>query len=93
MEKRMTGKDYRKVYKELKKEQESLSAHIKHRLIELSKTFPDAIISYKPVPIRAKCIVPIYVEGLDIEKQIEYIEAIEEWSRRLEGVRQSEIEM
>jgi hypothetical protein len=46
-----------------------------------------------PVPIRAKCIVPIYVEGLDIEKQLQYIEAIEEWSRRLEGVRQSEIEM
>lgn len=99
MEKRMTGKDYRKVYNDLKKSQESLNAHISHRLVELSKTFPDAIISDVPdefgniIPIRAKSIVPIYLEGINIEKQLQYIEAIEEWSKNLQGIHQTKIEM
>lgn len=92
MEKRKTGKDYRKEYNELQKSQVSLDAHITSRLVELGERFPDAVI-YKQYDdeIKAKCLTKNWVETLPIETRIQFIESIEEWLGQKERAKQLSI--
>lgn len=89
MEKRKTGKDYRKEYNELQKSQVSLDTHITSRLVELGERFPDAVI-YKQSndEIKAKCLTKNWVETLPIETRIQFIESIEEWNSEKERTKQ-----
>ncbi len=92
MESRKTGKQYRKEYIELQKNMSSLDAHVTSRLVELGQRFPDAIIVKRYDDfVRAKCLTKNYVEDLDIDTRILYIEAIEDWNSKLENVKQLEI--
>lgn len=89
MEKRKTGKDYRKEYNELQKSQVSLDTHITSRLVELGERFPEAVIfKQHEDEIKAKCLTKGWVETLPIETRIQFIESIEEWNSQRERAKQ-----
>jgi hypothetical protein len=89
MEKRKTGKDYRKEYNDIKKSEMSLSSHTVERVLELVKIYPEAIITKKSgVEIKAKSITREWLESVSMETRISYIEIIEEWSSVLHGHKQ-----
>ncbi len=86
---RKSSRDYRKELLGFRKSVESTEAHIKARLIHLVEKFPDAIVVKKGVDqFKAKYITKAWIDGLSIETQLDYIEAIEEHTASLEKHRQ-----
>ena len=77
--KRMNAEDYRRGHKKLLMETEVLDKQVTNRLNELVLLYPQAILyDY----IKAKSLVPQYVEILNTASKIGYIEIIEKWSQQ-----------
>jgi hypothetical protein len=80
---RKTGKDLMKEYQDLNMKRLKLMANTTTRLSELSKQFPDAPIgkeaSLDGAIIKAGSLTNNYINGLEIDVQIMYIQIIEEW--------------
>lgn len=86
--KRMNANDYRREHKKVLKEIEVLDKQVTNRLNELVCLFPQAILyDY----IKAKSLVPQYVEYLTTASKIGYIEIIEKWSIDQQKIVQLEI--
>lgn len=77
----MTGKDYKKEYKDLLEKKSSLQARVSARLLELCKQYPDAVITKKEdTEIKAKSIgYSNYINTIELVAQIMCIEKIEDW--------------
>ena len=90
--KRMTGKDYRKEYKELTKSLKSLDAHISKRLQEICEIHPDAEVA---AGLNGKWFAsrPDTIKGLQIATRIKFIENVEKWSADQQKIEQLYIEM
>jgi hypothetical protein len=82
---RKTSNDYRKELSKHKTSVESTEAHIKDRLIHLVEMFPEAIVSNKGMDMfKARCLSENWIDRMTIEKQLDYITAIEEHTASLE---------
>jgi hypothetical protein len=92
---RMTGKDYRKEYKELISKQDALNAKIKARLLELCQQHPNAIISTMgDTDIKAKSIASVnYIRGIEPVACIMCIEKIEDWLSAQSPVQQGKLDL
>lgn len=78
---RTTGKQYREEYENLLIKQQALKARISARLLQLSKLHPEAVIAeHEHTKIKAKSIANAnYIASIEIDTQLAYIEAIEQW--------------
>jgi hypothetical protein len=83
--KRMTGIDYRREWHLIQQSEKSLKAHVKERLNELVKKYPDM-----PMP---EILINFWTDGMSTLGMIGCIEKIEEWSAEQQKVEQLYIEM
>jgi len=88
-QKRMSGKDYRKMYEEIRQNEKSLDSHIRQRVLELAKIHPNAPIK---VALLAKHINEKFIKPLPTSTIIYLIETIEKWSEERQGVQQLRME-
>ena len=91
--KRMTGKNYHREYKELLIKLESLKVHIEARLLDLIEKYPEGVAVHKGGdPLLCKHITKIWFQDLSLEGKIRYIENIERWSEEQQGAQQLKLE-
>jgi hypothetical protein len=85
--KRKTGNDYLTEYNELQNKVEVLKSKISNRLHDLCTKFPDVpVASMGDVVIKAKTInSTLYITSININDQIKYIQAIEEYNLKEQG--------
>jgi hypothetical protein len=88
--KRMTGVDYHKEYDELNKGLKSLDAHVRKRLLELVKIYPDAPISSDAT---GKHMTKLWLNAIRTDTVIYLIEKIEKWSAEQQKIEQLYLEM
>lgn len=89
---RKTSNDYRKELTQARANLESIEAHIKSRLIEMTERFPDAIVEVRGEDkFKAKCVTKSWLDDLSIDTMLNYIAAIENHNASLEIVRQATI--
>ena len=86
---RKTGEDYRTEWNEIQQNTISLKGHVKARLKELIKKYPDARVDFNTV---AKEFSHVWRESLSTYGMIGYIEKIEKWSAEQQPVIQKEID-
>lgn len=92
--KRMTGIDYRRELNELKKSEESINVHIKNRISELSKKYPDAIIILSPSGnIKANALSEDWLHKMPIDMRLLVLERIEKYGDSQEKYTQGEIKL
>jgi hypothetical protein len=88
--KRMTGKDYRKLQEEIRQNEKSLDSHVRQRILELVKIYPDATITQA---LSGKHINEKFIKHLPASTIITLIERIEKWSEDQQNVIQKKIEI
>jgi len=89
---RKTSDDYQKELVSARKTLESLEAHIKSRLNQISERFPDAIIMiHKEVPVKARSLSKEWVDKLTPDDMLKHITAIEDHNAKENPVRQTSI--
>ena len=86
---RMTGIDYRREWNENRQRDASLKAHVKMRLNELIKMYPQAVIDEFTTAIDVKK----WMDNMSSAEMITYIEAIEKWSAEQQPVIQAKIQI
>lgn len=73
-------KDYRKELERLNKREDRLIYEITEKLLELSQSHPDAIITQRfDDGVKAKCLTRNYLDTISVLEKITFIERIEEW--------------
>jgi len=86
---RKTSNDYRRELTQAQTTLESVEAHIKSRLMELTERFPDAIVEQRgDDKFKAKCVTKSWLENLSMDMMLNYISAIEEHNAKQEKVQQ-----
>jgi len=91
---RKTGFDYLKELTEIRRNMESLEAHVTERLMTLSRLHPEAVILKKSNDeFKAKSLNKYWVESASIETRIGYIRNIERWLNEKSCVKQTELEI
>jgi hypothetical protein len=88
MNKRATGKDYRREWDRIQQEEESLKAHADKRLEDLIKKYPDVPIFSD---MTSKEISKWGILNSSTSEVIRYIEKIEQWSAEQNPVVQTKI--
>jgi hypothetical protein len=90
---RKTGNDYSIEYNSLILAIDGLSNRISQRLFHLCNEYPDAPVSSIDTTIlKAKSCANInYINDLDVDTRIKYINAIEEWLQSKQRYYQTEI--
>jgi hypothetical protein len=88
--KRKTGIDYRKEWDDIQQIEKSLSAHVRVRIKELCKKYPDAPIT---ADATAKNMNKLWLSSLPTTAVIYLIEKIEKWSADQQKIEQLYIEM
>lgn len=88
--KRMTGIDYRREWNLLQQEGKSLEAHVRVRLYDLIKKYPDAKIDANTT---AKELTNLWIDYITSIEIIKYIEKIEDWSAAQQPYVQAEIKL
>ena len=87
---RKTSNDYSKELQDLRTRTTALEARIKNRLVNIVKTFPDAIVELKDgVEMKARSMTSTWLDTLSTEDQLKYISAIEQHNLKQEKVRQT----
>jgi hypothetical protein len=88
--KRMTGEDFHKELKSLEASMTSLDAHVRSRLLELVKKYPDAPITSDA---KGKHMTQKWLNGLMTGTVIHVIEKIEKWSADQQKIEQLYLDM
>ena len=90
---RMTGKDYRKYYNEIKNNLNTLNDHLGRRLYDLCLIHPD--ISKGLYEDLYNCIIHdcTFIKNVPIETKIKFITEIEKESAKLEKVKQMKLKI
>lgn len=87
---RMTGKDYRKQFNDMRETERSLESHTKERLKELLKLYPEACVD-KRSRLYSKDVTEDWLDTMSLALTITFICGIEEWSEEQQGVQQLKI--
>ena len=89
---RKTSVDYRKELTNARTKMESLESQVKSRLVTMVEQNPEAIIKESGEDkFKAKCVTKSYIEQLDTNTMVEFIEAIEKHNAKLEPYVQAEM--
>jgi len=90
---KMTAREYRNSIEDLTAQLNALYSKISMRLFHLCKYFPDAIVLQKGIAqIKAKSIGNIiYINRIDVDERLQYIEAIEKYVADQNPVKQLKI--